>query len=90
MNKYFPYKELSYKLVGIFYKIRNQYGNAQKEKVYQNALAEELEKLKIPYKKEVEIPIKSPETGKKLGNYRIDFVVDEKIVVEIKALNFTP
>jgi len=86
----FLYKELSYKLVGAFYNVRNSYGSGQKELVYQNALAEELDSLKIPYKKEVSISIKSIKTGRTLGNYKLDFVVDEKIIVETKAMKFTP
>jgi len=90
MDKYFPYKELSYKIVGIFFRIRNNYGNFHKELIYQNAFEEELKDLKIPFKREIEIPIFSSKSGKKLGFYRADFLIDNKIIVEIKALKFVP
>jgi len=84
------YQDLSYELVGALYNVRNSYGSGQKELVYQKALAEELDELKIPYKREVSISIKSVKTGKSLGSYKLDFVVDEKIIVETKAMKFTP
>ena len=89
MDKYFPHKELSYKIIGLFYKVRSVYGNSQKEIIYQNALIEELEEAKIPYKREVDIPIISARTKRRLGNYRADFLIDNKIILEIKAIKFT-
>ena len=41
-------------------------------------------------KKEISIDILSSDTNEKLGNHRLDFVVDQKIVVETKAIKFTP
>ena len=55
------------------------------EKLYHNAYAEELESRSIFYRKEQRIPIVSPKTGKKIGSYQPDFVVDDKIIVELKA-----
>jgi len=86
----FLYPKLSYLLLGCIYDVRNTYGNGQKELVYQNALAEKLKLAKIPFKKEVNISIKSEDTGRTLGSYKLDFVVDKKIIVEAKALKFTP
>jgi GxxExxY protein len=86
----FLHKELSYKTVGAIYSVRNTYGSGQKESVYQNALAEELDGLNIPFEREVSIPIKSAKTNRTLGSYRLDFVIDDKIVVEAKAVKFTP
>ena len=86
----FLYRALSYKLVGAMYNVRNSYGSGQKELVYQKALAEELDELNIPYKREASISIKSVKTGKALGSYKLDFIVDEKIIVEAKAMKFTP
>lgn len=90
MYTFFLYKELTYKIIGLFFKIKKEYGSAQKELVYQNAFAELLQKTYINYRKEVDVPINSLETGKRLGSYRIDFVIEDKIVVELKAMKFTP
>jgi GxxExxY protein len=81
---------LTEKIIGHCYEIQNQYGSGQKESVYQKALAEKLIKGKVSFKKEVDIAIKSEDTGKRLGNHRLDFVVDNKVVVETKAIKFTP
>lgn len=86
----FLYPELSYKVVGAIYSVRNLYGSGQKELVYQNALAEELTSLKITFEREVSILIKSVKTGRTLGGYKLDFVVDRKIIIEVKAMKFTP
>lgn len=90
MDTYFPHKELSYKIVGVFFDVANKYGNAHKELIYQNAFEEELKDLQIPFKRESELPVMSLRTSKKLGYYRADFIIDDKIIVEIKALKFIP
>jgi len=86
----FLYKDLTYAIIGCFYEVRNAYGSGQKELVYQNALAESLDSRRIPFLREVSIPIRSLTTGKTLGTYRLDFVIDGKVVVEAKAMKFTP
>jgi GxxExxY protein len=84
------YGNLTEKIIGLCYDIHNQYGSGQKESIYQKALAEKFINDKVTFEKEVDIPIKSEDTGKRLGNHRLDFVVDEKVVVETKAIKFTP
>lgn len=84
------HKDLSYKVIGCVYDVRNTYGSGQKELVYQNALAEALEEKRIPFLREVNTVIRSHKTGKPLGNYRLDFLIDRKIIVEVKAMKFTP
>jgi len=82
--------QLTEKIIGLCYQVHYQYGSGQKESVYQNALEEKLTKTRLPFQREVFIPIKSEETGKNLGSHRLDFVIDEKVVLEIKAIKFTP
>ena len=84
----FLHKELSYKLRGLFFEIRNSYGPGQKENIYHNLLAEFLEENKVPFEKEKSIRIYTP-NGKIAGTYRPDFVVDNKIIIEIKSSRFT-
>lgn len=84
------HKELSYAVVGCIYDVRNVYGSGQKEIVYQNALSKVLERHRLSYRREVSITIRSPETGKPMGTYVLDFVVDEKVIIEVKAIKFTP
>jgi GxxExxY protein len=84
------YEDLCYRVIGCIYDVRNEYGSGQKELVYQNALAETLHSKNIPFCREEPISIKSHLTGKILGKYRLDFVVNQKIIIELKAMKFTP
>ena len=77
------YPELSYKLVGISYDVFNELGPGHKEVYYQNALAKELQKLNIPFKEQVYFPITFK--GAQVGKYFLDFLVDDKIILELKA-----
>ncbi len=85
----FLYKELSYKLVGIFFKIRNEYGPGHKEVIYQNLLEEALIANDIPHNREARIKIYSNDTGKVVGTYVPDFLMDDKIIVELKSSRYT-
>ena len=80
------YKELSYQIQGAVIEVRKNYGSGHKESVYQSALAEELQLRKILFKREPSISIVSPKTDKTIGIYRPDFLVDDKIILEIKAV----
>lgn len=84
------YENLSYKIRGIAIEIRKLYGTGHKEKVYQKAFEEELGNQNIDFKKEGKIKVLSPKTGKLIGIYQPDFIIDDKIILEIKALNFAP
>lgn len=70
--------------------IRKNFGPGHNEVVYCNALAEELECNKILFEKEKNIKIYSPKTGKIIGNFRADFLIDGKIILEIKAVDLIP
>jgi GxxExxY protein len=79
------YKELSYKLQGLFYAIRNDLGSGHKESIYQKALEKELLGAGIKFVREPSIKIYSKK-GEFLGLYRPDFLVEDKIIVELKAV----
>ncbi len=80
------YEYLSYEVRGCAMEVRNKYGLGHKESVYQNAFAEIMTIKQIPFKKEHSIRVFSPITGKVMGLYRPDFLVADKIIVELKAL----
>ena len=82
-------RDLSYKLRGAIYNVANKYGPGLKEQIYQKALAEELTKQKISFEQQKRINIYSLDTGKSLGVYIPDFVIADKIILEIKASSFT-
>src|SRR3989344_2898150 len=88
-NKNLLEPELSYKVQGIFYDVSNKYGQGLKEQIYQKALAEEFTKHKILFEQQKRINIFSMDSGKLLGSYIPDFVIEDKIILEIKASVFT-
>ena len=84
------YPKLSYEIQGAAMRVRKQYGPGHRENIYQRAFAEELDARKIAFEKEKSIKIYSYRTGKCIGSYRPDFIVENKIIIETKALSFAP
>jgi len=84
------YKELSYQIRGAAIEIRKNYGSGHKEVLYQRAFAEELGLRDISYEREKPIKIYSPKTRKVIGSYQPDFIVEDKIIIELKALEQMP
>jgi len=88
MTQELLYKDLSYQIRGCAFKIYNNLGFGHKENIYQEALAIEFEKVNLNFEKEKILPVFYE--NKKIGIYRPDFVVDNKIIIEIKAVPFMP
>ncbi len=74
--------ELTYKIIGCAMKVHNSLGNGFQEVIYQRCLAIELEKQSINYKREKEMPIFYE--GFEVGTRRADFIIEEKVMVELK------
>ena len=84
------HKELSYDIRGAAIEIKKNYGPGHKEILYQRAFAEELGLRGINYEREKPIKIHSPKTKKVIGSYQPDFIVEGKIIIELKALELMP
>lgn len=80
------YKDLTYTIRRIIFEVRKELGLGHKESVYQLALAEAFTKNKLNFSREKQILIMYQ--NKKVGVYIPDFVIDEKIIVELKSLPF--
>jgi len=76
--------ELSYKIIGCAMKVHNKLGPGFQEVIYQRCLAIELDRAGLNFAREQEHIIYYD--GIDVGTRRADFVVEEKIVVELKAL----
>ena len=81
--------ELTYKIIGCAMKVHNTlgpgfHGPSLREVIYQRCLAIELERAKLGFQREQEQTVYYD--GIDVGTRRADFVVDDKVVVEIKAL----
>lgn len=83
-NNKLLYPELSYQIVGILFDVQNSLGRKLQEKYYQRAVEESLKELAIPYRKELKVDIYY--IGKKIGHYFLDFLIDSKLVLELKAV----
>ena len=82
------YEDLTYKVRGAIFHVYNALGYGHKESVYQKSLAKELEILKIPFQQEKNIDVKYRNI--KVGRYKPDFIIDDKIIIEIKAIELMP
>ncbi len=76
--------DLTYKIIGCAMKVHSTLGNGFQEVIYQRCLAIELEKQSINYEREKEMPIFYE--GIEVGTRRADFIVEEKVMVELKAI----
>ena len=88
-NKNILEPELSYKIQGVIYNVANKYGNGLKEQIYQKALEEEFTIKNLFFEKQKRINIYSIDSSKLLGTYIPDFLIGNKIILEIKASSFT-
>lgn len=79
------YEELSYILRGIFFETYNELGPGFKEDVYVRALLKLLDEKNILYEKEKQFKINFKNV--QVGITQIDLVVDNKIIIEVKATN---
>ena len=89
INTELLYSDITYKIRGAMMDVSNKYGKGLKEVVYQNALAEAFMQRGLKFEKEKRITIHSVDTGKVLGYYTPDYIVEQKIIVELKASDFT-
>lgn len=80
------YKDEAYKIIGICMEVHNQLGKGFNEVVYADALEIELMDNGIPYSRERKFGIIYK--GNLLPHkYKADFIIDDKIVLELKAIN---
>lgn len=70
-------------IIKAYYRIYNKLGYGFLEKVYENALAHELRLQGIWC--ETQVPIKVFYEGEEVGNYFADLVVDDRVILELKA-----
>ncbi len=76
--------EITYKVNGCAMKVHNALGNGFQEVIYQRCLAIEMERAGLRFGREIEQTIYYD--GIQVGIRRADFVVEKKIIVELKAV----
>ena len=78
------HQELTYKIIGCAMEVHKQLGNGFQEVIYQRALAIEMQMQNIEFSREHVMGISYK--GNDIGTRRVDFFVENTIMVEIKAL----
>lgn len=79
------YKDLSYQTVGCIYEMYNQVGFGYREKHYQEILAEIFKVKKVKFNRELLGRLIF--NGKIIARFYLDFLIDDKIVIELKVAN---
>ena len=76
--------DITYKINGCAMKVHNTLGNGFQEVIYQRCLSIELERVGLSFTREQEHTIYYEDI--EVGTRRADFVVEDKVIVELKAL----
>ncbi len=76
--------KLAHKIIGCAMKVHSTLGNGFQEIIYQRALAIELAYEKVSFLREMVMPIFY--RGEQIGTRRVDFFVEEQVMVELKAV----
>ena len=83
-NKNLLHPELSYQMMGLLFEVHNKLGTKYQEKHYQRALEIKLKDLNVPYIRERKINVNFE--NQVLGEFYADFVIDDKIILELKKV----
>jgi GxxExxY protein len=80
------YKEITEKIIGAAFEVHSFLGNGFQEVIYQRALAWEMKQRDLDFAREIDQEIYYKELLKPIGTRRADFVVENKVLVELKAI----
>jgi GxxExxY protein len=78
------YKDLTYRIIGAIYAVHKELWSVHKEVIYHRALALELSDNNISFSDEKAIDVTYK--GEKIGVYKPDFIIDDKVILEIKVM----
>lgn len=86
MDKDLKYKDITEKIIGASFEVHSFLGNGFQEVIYQRALAYELNQRNLEFAREIEQDIYYKDLDEPIGRRRADFVVEKKVLVELKAV----
>lgn len=78
--------DLSYKIIGILFEVWTKVGYGHKESFYQKAVAKSLKDAGLKFREQ--LPVKVRYKDEPLGEYHFDFLIEDKIVLELKVKNY--
>jgi GxxExxY protein len=84
MDGIFPHKSLTEKIIGAAFRVHNQIGPFFVEKIYEKALIQELTAMGVAVEGQKHLTVNYG--GKPIGDFVVDVLVEEKVIVEIKAV----
>ena len=79
------YADVTGKIIGCAMNVHSTLGNGFQEVIYQRCLSLEFDNAGLQYQRELEIPIYY--SGVDVGSRRADFIVEDKVLVELKAIS---
>lgn len=85
MSQHYKYSDITGAIIGSAMEVHSDLGNGFPEVIYQRSLAIELKNNGINFNREVSMPLYYK--GKSVGKRRADFLVEEKVLVELKAIS---
>ncbi|MCF8370268.1 MAG: GxxExxY protein [Bacteroidales bacterium] len=77
--------EISYKIIGAAIEIHKAIGPGLLESAYENAMAYDLKEIGFDVRQQVAMPFIYKDVNQEVG-YRIDLIVDNKVIIEVKAV----
>ena len=80
------YKDITGDIIGCALEVHKFLGNGFQEVIYQRALALELNNKGIDFRRELDVPIYYKDFKDEIGTRRADFLVEGKVLVELKAV----
>lgn len=80
------YKDITEKIIGASFEVHKFLGNGFQEVIYQRALAWEMSQVNLDFAREIEQEIFYKDLPQPIGTRRADFVVENKVLVELKAI----
>lgn len=78
--------DLTYEIIGAAMEVHRELGPGLLESAYDTCLAHELTRRDIPFRRQVDLPITYKDVSLDCG-YRLDLVVDDRVIVELKAVD---
>jgi GxxExxY protein len=86
MEEKLKYKDITEKIIGASFEVHSFLGNGFQEVIYQRALAWEMAQKGLEFAREIEQEIFYKQLLEPIGKRRADFVVEGKVLVELKAI----
>lgn len=83
-EKEYPYKEITEGIIGAAIEVHTALGPGLLESIYEEALAYEFNLRKVRYERQKEISLKYKDIL--VGEHRIDFLVENNVIVELKSI----